>query len=93
MFSLQRTKKFDKSVSTLPPQVRNSLNTQLRYLVSNPKYPSLQTKLNIFASNKYKTNVFEGRITNKYKFLWKYKEGKVILLLIAGNHDVVEGKK
>ena len=93
MFSLQRTKKIDKSISTLPTLVRESLNTQLRYLIANPKHPSLQTKINIYATNKYKTKVFESRITNKYRFLWKYNDGKVILLLIADNHNIVEGKK
>ena len=37
--------------------------------------------------------IYESRIDNKYRVIWKYENNQVILLLLTGNHNIVEGKK
>jgi vancomycin permeability regulator SanA len=44
-------------------------------------------------SNIAKETIFESRINKAYRILWKYEDGKVILLLLVGDHKSVEGKK
>jgi len=93
LFQFRYAKKFEKSVSKLPDKIKKKLPQTLLLLQGDPRHNSLYTKKNYSASKIFKDLVYESRIDNKYRILWKYEDGKVILLLTVGNHEVVEGKK
>ncbi|MBN4050931.1 hypothetical protein JYU11_02180 [bacterium AH-315-G05] len=93
MYKLRYAKKFEKSVRKLPDEMKKVLAKQLVLLEQDPYHNSLYTKKNHFASNSLKETIFESRINQNYRILWKHEDGKVILLLVAGNHKLVEGKK
>ncbi len=44
------------------------------------------------ASSVFKETIYESRIDRTHRIIWKYEDDKVIILLIAGNHKIVEGK-
>jgi len=90
MFSLKVTKKFEKQAKKLPDTIKKGLSKQLIHLEKDPKYPSLRTKPNHTASKMFKIKIYESSINDKYRFLWKYEEKQVILLLVVGDHEVVE---
>ena len=90
MFLLKTTTKFEKQVNKLPQLIKKALPKKLRLLEKNPKHPSLRTKQNYTASKEAKTKILESSITDTYRILWKYDEGKVILLLVIGDHKIVE---
>ncbi len=93
-YRLARTPGFEKSVSKLSSELKKLLAKQLTLLECDPKHPSLYTKKNITASRSLKTQIFESRINSSHRFLWLYdeKEQSIIVLLIAGDHRVVERK-
>lgn len=93
MFKFRYAKKFEKSVSNLPDKIKKKLPQTLLLLQNDPRHNSLFTKKNHSASKMFKDLVYESRIDNKYRILWKHEDEKVILLLIVGDHKVVEGKK
>lgn len=93
MYLLSYTKKFQKDSQKLNKEVKKKLAKQLNLLSENPKHPSLRTKKNHVASQLYKKQIFESSINISYRFLWKYQNEKIILLLFVGNHQIVEGKK
>ena len=66
----------------------------MRFRLGNdPHHNSLYTKKNYSASNVAKETIYESRINRAYRILWKYEDGKVILLILSGDHKTVEGKK
>lgn len=91
-YRLARTPQFDKSVSKLSSEIKQLLAKQLSLLECDPKHPSLYTKKNKTATTSLKTLVFESRINSSYRFLWLYDETEriIIVLLIAGDHRIVE---
>jgi mRNA-degrading endonuclease RelE of RelBE toxin-antitoxin system len=93
MYKLKTTKKFDKSVKKLPQKQKSILPKTLLQLQNDQKHNSLFTKKNHVASNFANEVIYESRIDSKYRILWKYENNKVVLLLLAGNHNIVEGKK
>ncbi|MGB3367690.1 MAG: hypothetical protein WBA54_09380 [Acidaminobacteraceae bacterium] len=86
MFQFRYAKKFEKSVSKLPDKIKKKLPQTLLLLQEDPRHNSLFTKKNHSASKIFKYLVYESRIDNKYRILWKYEGRKVILLLTAGDH-------
>jgi len=91
-YRLARTPQFEKSVSKLLPEIKHLLAKQLYLLECDPRHPSLYTKKNKNATASMKTLVFESRINSCYRFLWLYdeKERSIIVLLVAGDHRIVE---
>lgn len=93
MYKLKTTQKFEKSVKKLPQKQKNKLPKTLLQLQNDPKHNSLYTKKNHSASNVANELIYESRIDSKYRVIWKYENNQVILLLLTGNHNIVEGKK
>ena len=67
MFKIKYTASFRKQTKKLPIDLKKRLSKTLTYLESNPFHNSLYIKLNMMASNKLQTKVFESRISSKYR--------------------------
>jgi mRNA-degrading endonuclease RelE of RelBE toxin-antitoxin system len=81
---LVRTNHFKRDYKKLPERIQKQADKKLRYLVENVAHPSLRVK----RVQKY-TDVFEGSITESYRFLFQITTEGYILLRI-GKHDILE---
>ena len=80
------TKTFQKDYGKLPESIQKQLDRNLEFLLKNPKHPSLGVKKTKGGVLKGYTNVFEGRITKNYRFLFLI-ETNYYILLRCGKHD------
>jgi len=78
---LARTRRFKKEFESLPASIQERARKQLALLLTNPRHPSLQIK-------KMKENLWEGRITQHYRFTFRV-EGETFLLVHIGTHDLL----
>jgi mRNA-degrading endonuclease RelE of RelBE toxin-antitoxin system len=79
---IRRTDSFLKDYRLLPEQVQARVDKSLRYLLSNPRHPSLRVK-------KLKgTGIFELKVTKGYRLTFGYNEG-VLELRRVGTHDLL----
>ncbi len=90
MYRLKTASKFDKLAQKLPSQIKKALGEKLKRLEKDPNHPSLRTKKNHKATAQAKETIFESSINKQYRILWKYEGKEVILLLIIGDHTIVE---
>ena len=79
---LTRTERFRKSVLELNQRTRNKLKKQLRYLMSDPRHPSLHVK-----KIKRTQSIFEARVNDAYRFTFEYGEDREIILRVVGPHN------
>ena len=79
-----RTKKFKKGYKKLPDQIKEITKKQLGLLYSNPRHPSLNIK-----KMRDIRNIWEGRITESYRFTFQIKQDICILRNI-GHHDILK---
>jgi mRNA-degrading endonuclease YafQ of YafQ-DinJ toxin-antitoxin module len=82
---LLRTNQFKREFKKLPQQVKERANRKLKLLLMNPRHPSLRVKKIKGEVRGYK-DVFEGRITRNYRFLFRVEEDSYVLLT-CGTHD------
>ena len=80
------TKTFQRDYEKLPKLIQNQLDRNLEFHLKNPKHPSLGVKKTKGGVLKSYTNVFEGRITKNYRFLFLI-ETNYYILLRCGKHD------
>lgn len=81
---LIQTKRFKKDYKKLPPNLQKRTDEKLRYLLQDITHPSLRIK----RVQKYK-DIFEGRITKGYRFLFAINSDGYILYR-AGKHDLLD---
>ncbi|MGH7472449.1 MAG: type II toxin-antitoxin system RelE/ParE family toxin [Candidatus Methylomirabilales bacterium] len=80
---LARTQRFKKDFARLPPPLQERARKQLALLLTNPRHPSLQVK-----KLKGYENLWEGRVTQHYRFTFRI-EGETLLLLRIATHDLL----
>jgi mRNA-degrading endonuclease RelE of RelBE toxin-antitoxin system len=76
------TARFDREYARLPAPLRARADKQLALLLSNPHHPSLRIR----RMEGYR-DLWEGRITRKYRFIFQIV-GETYLLLRIGPHDI-----
>lgn len=81
---LQPTERFRKDYERLPRPLQRRMNKALRFLLQNPRHPSIQIK-----KIKGYENHWEGRVTLHYRFTFTI-EGDTYILLRVGTHDLVK---
>lgn len=81
-----RTDSFKKDFKKLPDEIKRRTEKALILLIGNPNHPSLQIKKTKGKIIKGYDNVFEGRVTKNYRFLFLIERG-VFVLLRCGTHD------
>jgi len=83
MYNLEPTKSFTKNLKKLSQNEQKTVARKLAILIQNPFHPSLRTKkVQSFG------DVFECSVNMDIRILWTYKNGKIILLLDIGHHDI-----
>jgi addiction module RelE/StbE family toxin len=84
-FSITFSKAFQKNYKKLTKQEQDMLKKKIKILSENPMHPSLRTK-----RVQGTKDVFEFSINMSLRVLWKYEDGRIILLLDVGTHKVFE---
>ena len=74
---LRFTERADKDYAELPTAIRKAFAKQLRFLLTNPRHRSLQTK-------KYSESldVWQGGVTRGWRFYFKIRGDEYIILSI-----------
>jgi len=83
---IERTKSFIKDYKKLPEEIKKRTDKALRLFVENPYHPSLGTKKTQGEVLKGYTDIFEGRITRDYRFLF-YIHKDYYYLVRCRKHD------
>ena len=84
MYSLEPTKAFTKNLKKLSLNEQKSVARKLVLLAQNPFHPSLRTR-----KVQSLDDVFECSVNMGIRILWTYKDGKIVLLLDVGHHDIL----
>ncbi|HEB73459.1 hypothetical protein MNBD_NITROSPINAE03-1782 [hydrothermal vent metagenome] len=82
-----KTKSFVKDYRKLPDEIKRRTVKALRLFAENPHHPSLHTKKTKGEVLEGYGNVFEGRITRDYRFLFLVRRDTCFLLR-CDKHDV-----
>jgi mRNA-degrading endonuclease RelE of RelBE toxin-antitoxin system len=78
---IRATEEFLKGYRNLPKAIQRKVDKQLRFLVDNPKHPSLRIhKMN---------DEWEFYVDIHYRCIFQ-REGNVYILLTVGEHKIVE---
>jgi len=80
-----RTRPFQEDFKDLPKEIKQRANKALQFLVSNFRYPSLQTK----KMQGSREDIWEARITDNYRFTFQVEKDTYILRRI-GTHDILQ---
>ena len=83
-YRLEFSGDFQKQLKRLSPIHQKMVFKKVQMLADNPFHPSLRTKKvqGIEA-------LFECSVNMDIRILWMYREGKIILLLDVGHHDIL----
>ena len=80
---IEFTKTFIKDYRKLPVNIKKIMDKNLSLLISNAKHPSLHVK-----KMNDPRNVWEGRVTDSYRFTFQIK-GDTCFLRRIGTHDML----
>jgi len=84
MYNLEPTKTFTKTIKKLSQNEQKAVARKLVILSQNPYHPSLRTK-----KVQSLDDVFECSVNMDIRILWTYRDGRIILLLEIGHHDIL----
>ena len=84
--NLVRTDPFKRDFLKLPENIKRTGEKALRLFDTDPFHPSLHIKKTKGEVLKGYSNVFEGRFSKSYRFLFLI-EGDTYVLLRCGKHD------
>lgn len=80
------TQPFKKDYRSLPPKVQRALDKALKFLLMDPRHPSLRAK------KLPGTFIWYARISRAYRFTFQYDRNSVILRR-AGTHSVLSKER
>jgi len=84
MYNLEPTRTFTKTIKKLSQNEQKAVARKLAILSQNPYHPSLRTK-----KVQSLDDVFECSVNTDIRILWTYRDGRIILLLEIGHHDIL----
>ena len=80
------TESFQRDYKKLPAGVQKSLDKALKFLITNPRHPSLQSK-KIPA-----TSIWYARLSKVYRFTFQFENDSVILRRV-GTHKILDQER
>ena len=81
-----RTGPFKRDYQGLPEEIQRSAEHAFRFLLANPRHPSLRVK------KLPGTAIWYARITRAYRFTFQYQHDSIILRR-AGTHDILSKER
>ena len=83
-FEILLSDRFKRNYNKLNDNEKAQLRKKLSLFVQDPFYPSLRTK-----HIKGTDNLFEFSVNMDVRVIWSYQEGKIIILLDIGHHNML----
>lgn len=80
------TQPFQRDYRVLPPDVKRALSKALKFLLSNPRHPSLQAK------KIPGTEIWYARTSRAYRFTFQL-EGETVTLRRVGTHAILSRER
>ena len=80
----RRERQFNRDFAKLPQQIQRRARKQLALFLANPRHASVRAK-----KMKGHTNLYEGRVTKDYRFIYRMENDTCVLLNI-GKHEIVD---
>jgi len=78
--------KFNKQLQKMSKTDQKMVRKKLEVLAVDPEYPSLRTK---YYQRMAVQGVRESSVNMSIRILWRYEDGKIILLMQVGQHDIL----
>ena len=78
------TRPFTRDYKKLPAHIQDQIDKQIKYLIENPRHPSLQIK-----KMEGHESIWEARITREYRMTFQII-GDTCLLRRAGPHSILK---
>jgi mRNA interferase RelE/StbE len=85
--NLLRTEIFKRDFGRLPETIKRRAERAFRFLVGNPRHPSLRTKKMEGQRDPEGRDLWEARVTQAYRFTFAI-EGDTYILYRIGPHDI-----
>jgi len=79
------TKKFWRAFEKLTVTEQDLVMDKIKLLEDNPFHPSLRSKKLNGSSGHY-----ESSVNMDIRIIWQYEDGRIILLLNIGHHDILK---
>ena len=83
-FEILLSDRFNRNYKKLNDNEKAQLRKKLSLFIQDPFYPSLRTK-----HIKGTDDLFEFSVNMDVRVIWSYREGKIILLLDIGHHNIL----
>ena len=83
-YRIEFSKNFEKQIKKISQVERKMVFKKVQMLAENPFHPSLRTK-----KIQGIEDLFECSVNMNIRILWQYRDGKIILLLDIGHHDIL----
>ncbi len=80
------TEPFRRDYQNLPPNIQRALAKALKFLLTNPRYPSLRAK------KLPGTQIWYARVTKAYRFTFHYLEDTLFLRRV-GTHYILDQER
>ncbi|MDR0999264.1 MAG: type II toxin-antitoxin system mRNA interferase toxin, RelE/StbE family [Clostridiales bacterium] len=84
-YQLTFTDRFQKHFTALTEQEKRQLRRKLELLTENPSHPSLRAK-----RIQGTTDLFECSVNMDIRIIWYYEDGRIIILVDVGHHDILK---
>ncbi|MCL2168435.1 MAG: cytotoxin [Defluviitaleaceae bacterium] len=65
---------------------QHRVDEKMKLLARDPRHKSLRTKR---YHGSVKDEVWESSVSMSIRILWRYEDGKIILLMNVGHHDIL----
>ena len=82
-----RTDRFKRDFRNLPNTIKRRAERALRFFAANPRHPSLRTKKMAGERDHEGREIWEGRVTQGYRFTFVIENDTYILRRV-GPHDI-----
>lgn len=82
-----RTDRFKRDFRDLPEHIKRRAERALRFLLTNPHYPSLRSKKMEGKNDIEGRDIWEARVTGNYRFTFAVEDDTYVLYRI-GPHDI-----
>jgi len=89
MYKLDISKKFAKSLRKFTKTENRNIHAKLQILAKDPFYPSLRTKKVQRLKGVFESDVFESSVNMDIRIFWMHQDGRIILLIDVGHHDIL----
>ncbi|MFB6356399.1 MAG: hypothetical protein ABEJ65_07780 [bacterium] len=78
------TRSFREDYQSLPDEIQNKVDKQLKFLLEDMNYPSLETK-----KMEGHPDIWEARVSQSHRFTFQI-EDDLYLLRRVGTHDILK---